>query len=60
MVHMEVMAVNTTFTLKIGSPIRIHIAAHSHTAFDGTLRFGCTCRHIDEKGIPLSLDRAYT
>jgi acyl-CoA hydrolase len=57
---MEVMAVKTTLTFKIGSPRRMQMAAHSHTAFEGTLCFGWIFRQMDEKGIPSSLDKAYT
>jgi acyl-CoA hydrolase len=38
----------------------MQMAAHSHTAFEGTLCFGWIFRQMDEKGIPSSLDKAYT
>ncbi|EEF39464.1 conserved hypothetical protein [Ricinus communis] len=51
---------NKTLTFKIGNPSRVQIAVQSHTTFDGTLCLECTFRHVEEKGILLSLDRAYT
>lgn len=51
-VHIEVMAVNTTLTFNMGSPRRMHIAAHSQTALEGTFRFGWIFLQIEEKGIP--------
>jgi hypothetical protein len=55
---METMAVKTTLSFKMGSPMIMELTAHNHTAFIGTLCFGCIFLHIGENGIPPSLDRA--